>query len=75
MAPLDRQHQTEFSAGRGNALQACAASLLERPLDEVPNFIASDDYWAAMLEDASMLKRSTAWRTSTECVSSWKVSG
>ena len=33
MAPLDRQHQTEFSAGRGNALQACAASLLERPLD------------------------------------------
>ena len=53
MAPLDRQHQTEFSAGRGNALQACAASLLERPLDEVPNFITSDDYWAAMLEDAA----------------------
>ena len=52
MAELDRQHQTDFSPGRGNALQACAASLLERPLDEVPNFIASDDYWAAMLEDA-----------------------
>ena len=53
MAELDRQHQTDFSPGRGNALQACAASLLERPLDEVPNFIASEDYWAAMLEDAA----------------------
>mmetsp|Transcript_2349 Transcript_2349/g.6206 ORF Transcript_2349/g.6206 Transcript_2349/m.6206 type:complete len:145 (-) Transcript_2349:95-529(-) len=31
--------QTDFSAGRGNALQACVASLFGLPLDDVPNFI------------------------------------
>ena len=32
-------HQTDFTAGSGNALQACVASLFALPLDTVPNFI------------------------------------
>ncbi len=38
--PLVAVHQTDFSAGSGNALQACIASLFGRSLEAVPNFIA-----------------------------------
>ena len=34
--------QTDFSAGKGNALQACVASLFGLELDRVPNFITAD---------------------------------
>lgn len=36
--------QTILEAGRGNALQACVASLLELSLEDVPNFLESPDY-------------------------------
>ncbi|HBS06849.1 MAG TPA: hypothetical protein DEA96_17900 [Leptospiraceae bacterium] len=36
--------QTKWDGGKGNALQACIASLLEQALDSVPNFIDSADY-------------------------------
>lgn len=32
-------YQTDFTANKGNALQACVASILGLPLEEVPNFI------------------------------------
>ena len=34
-------HQDDFSPARGNALQACVASLFGQPLSNVPNFIAA----------------------------------
>jgi hypothetical protein len=33
-------YQTDFTASKGNALQACIATVLGLTLDEVPNFIA-----------------------------------
>lgn len=51
--------QSEFTPDRGNALQACAASILDLPLKAVPNFVASGtDYWRAMLAHASSLQLS-----------------
>jgi hypothetical protein len=35
-------HQDDFSPAKGNALQACIASLFHLPLESVPNFIALD---------------------------------
>ncbi|CAE7342678.1 unnamed protein product [Symbiodinium necroappetens] len=35
----DEVQQTIFTAGAGNALQAAVASIVRRPLDEVPNFL------------------------------------
>mmetsp|Transcript_37214 Transcript_37214/g.75807 ORF Transcript_37214/g.75807 Transcript_37214/m.75807 type:complete len:143 (+) Transcript_37214:133-561(+) len=32
--------QDDFSPAKGNALQACVASLFDEPLSDVPNFIA-----------------------------------
>ena len=47
---ISRVLQTEFTAEKGNALQACVASILRLPLEEVPNFIAQPEgYWPAML--------------------------
>lgn len=43
--------QTLFEHGNGNALQACVASLLELPLESVPNFIeAPGGYLGAVQE-------------------------
>ena len=41
-------HQTDFSAGSGNALQACVASVFDLGLEEVPNFVKKDNYLSAM---------------------------
>lgn len=41
-------HQTDFTAARGNALQACVASIFDTALDDVPNFIEAPDYAAAI---------------------------
>lgn len=38
----DKVFQDDFSPAKGNALQACVASLFQQPLQEVPNFIALD---------------------------------
>lgn len=37
-------YQTETAAGKGNALQACVASIFEQALEEVPNFIEFPSY-------------------------------
>eukprot|EP01006_Ploeotia_vitrea_P017853 TRINITY_DN49086_c0_g2_i1.p1 TRINITY_DN49086_c0_g2~~TRINITY_DN49086_c0_g2_i1.p1 ORF type:complete len:160 (+),score=16.45 TRINITY_DN49086_c0_g2_i1:45-482(+) len=42
--------QDDFKAGSGNALQACVASILERDLASVPNFIKSENYMTALHE-------------------------
>jgi len=50
---LSRVRQTILEAPHGNALQACVASLLGLPLEAVPNFVATTDYWAAMRAHAA----------------------
>ena len=60
MSLARRHHQTDFTAGRGNALQACVASLFDcETIEQVPNFIAAPDYWAAMCAHAS--SRRLSW--------------
>eukprot|EP00756_Hemistasia_phaeocysticola_P065214 Hpha_TRINITY_DN8397_c1_g1::TRINITY_DN8397_c1_g1_i1::g.154197::m.154197 len=44
--------QTDFSPGKGNALQACVASILGVGLDGVPNFIELPSYEAGIKEAA-----------------------
>lgn len=51
---MHRVFQTILEAPHGNALQACVASILALPLDDVPNFVTSDDYWKAMLAHAEL---------------------
>src|SRR5690349_13210188 len=38
---LDREgvHQTDFTASKGNALQACIATVLGLTLEDIPNFM------------------------------------
>ncbi|MEM7179276.1 MAG: hypothetical protein AAF518_00065 [Spirochaetota bacterium] len=43
-------YQTDFSAGKGNALQACVATLFSLPLEDVPNFVEAADYRMALQE-------------------------
>ena len=45
MTPLQ---QTIFGGQNGNCLQACIASLLDKPLDEVVHFIDCDDWYKAL---------------------------
>lgn len=46
--------QTNFSPEQGDALAACVASILGKPLGEVPNFIAEEGgYWPSMLRHAA----------------------
>ena len=45
--PPRRVNQTAFGR-KGDALQACFASLLDLDMDEVPNFILEPDYMAAI---------------------------
>jgi len=47
-------HQTILEPPHGNALQACAASILGLPLNLVPNFVVEVDYWDAMLRFAAL---------------------
>ncbi len=49
--PLVAVHQTEFSAGSGNALQACIAAVFARSLETVPNFIALGCGYEKGIED------------------------
>ena len=46
---LSYQLQTDFTPGSGNALQACVASIFQRPLASVPNFIESPEGYAAAI--------------------------
>ena len=47
-----RVAQTKFrdDHGEGNSLQACLASIFERPLDTVPHFRVVDDWWDSLQE-------------------------
>ena len=48
--------QTDTTPSRGNALQACVASLLGLEMEAVPNFVAAPEgYWDAMLAHAASL--------------------
>jgi len=48
--------QTMFTPEKGNALQACASSILGLPLDLVPNFIEDPNgYWSSMTTHAASL--------------------
>ncbi|CAB9523757.1 expressed unknown protein [Seminavis robusta] len=49
--PATKVHQDDFSPGKGNALQACVASLFDQPLDEVPNFIELDCGYEQGIQD------------------------
>ena len=40
--------QTDFTPSKGNALQACIATILEIELSEVPNFILEPDLYASL---------------------------
>ena len=40
--------QTKFGGIEGNCVQACLASVLELPLDAVPNFVTMDDWCGEM---------------------------
>ncbi|MGB0983621.1 MAG: hypothetical protein ACPG19_06245 [Saprospiraceae bacterium] len=41
---IKKVYQTEFEANKGNALQACVASIFGETIENVPNFIESDNY-------------------------------
>lgn len=38
---VSKVYQTDFTFSKGNALQACVASIFNKKLEEVPNFIES----------------------------------
>lgn len=42
--------QTETALGRGNCLAACVASVLELPIEDVPNFRLAVNQWVALQE-------------------------
>lgn len=44
-------YQTIMSAPYGNCMQAAIASILELPLNDVPNFVVSGDLWAEALDE------------------------
>ena len=43
--------QTDFSPSKGNALQACVASLFHQPLEKVPNFVALECGYEQGIQD------------------------
>jgi len=45
-----RVHQDDFSPGRGNALQACVASIFGLSLNDVPNFITMPEGYEAAIK-------------------------
>ena len=49
--------QTNFDPGRGDALRACVASLLDLPLAQTPDFLnaAGGDYWRSMVSHGAAL--------------------
>jgi len=49
---MKKVYQTETAAGKGNALQACVASIFDKNLEEVPNFIEFKSYAVAIADYA-----------------------
>jgi hypothetical protein len=53
--PVEQQELAEYddageSSKRGDCLRACMASLFELPLEEVPHFVASDNWFGLWIE-------------------------
>lgn len=64
--PLVTVHQTDFTPSKGNALQACVATLLRLPLDSVPNFVeAPEGYEAAIRSFVASLPQCYTFRKVT----------
>lgn len=67
--------QTKFGSGRGNCIAACVSSLLDLPIEDVPNvetlfFLDTEDnetppLWAVVL-DAFLLGKGYSWREATK---------
>jgi hypothetical protein len=56
--------QTEFGQGRGNCLSACLASIMEIPVDVVPNFCydgADDEPFGLLPPGSTWLERLAHW--------------
>jgi monoamine oxidase len=53
---MNRQHQTDFRPGHGNALQACVASIFEKPITSVPNFINDVNGYYQAIQKYAMSK-------------------
>ena len=47
MKPVD-QTQFKTETTKGNCMTAAIASMLELPLEEVPNFVEQDDFWGSL---------------------------
>ena len=47
---MKKSYQTVFEAGKGNALQACVASIFDENLENVPNFIEGISYADAIAD-------------------------
>lgn len=49
---MNRVYQTKFAPPDGNCVQACVASILELPIDAVPNFVGekSDEWYFEALK-------------------------
>lgn len=50
-------HQTNFQRGTGNCFAACLASILEMPLEEVPNFC----HEGSDADGSTWLERTARW--------------
>lgn len=48
---MKKVYQTIVDSGKGNCMQAATASLFEKELDEVPNFIEEGPEWFQVLID------------------------
>ena len=47
---MKQVYQTIFEAGKGNALQACIASIFDKSLEETPNFLSFKSYADAIAD-------------------------
>lgn len=69
MRPVD---QTTFGVPGGNCFTACVASLLELPIDEVPYFMADDDWFPGFQQ---WLKRWGLWAVGFAWDEKWRPDG
>ena len=67
-------YQTQFDSKTGNCLQASVASVLELPLDEVPNFMLEADLTTALGTFLAQFGMVSITLTASQ-VSRWRPSG
>jgi hypothetical protein len=66
-------YQTVFSPPLGNCVQACVASILELPLEQVPNFMLADDLWREAFDE--FLEPYGLYTMTTYVTDVWKPEG